>query len=476
MSISSKLFLTLLLSCLIATSGMLLTMRWSISSGMDSFQLAKQQQQLQPLLQALGNFYDKVEGWNLSQKNERELMRLLLSNMPNKTEIKAPRPPHPGPNFRGDFPSRFPLRDLALLNKAKETLFPPRGRPTNDQSNWVEFPIYSQQDPQELVGWIRLRKQPAINEAYEQVFFEFLQTTLWLSALAVFILAGVLATLLSRHFLAPLQQLAERISLLARGDYLTTVQHGTRADELGQLGRDIDDLRASLASTDNARKRWLADTSHELRTPLAIARAQLEAMQDGIRPLNKENVNAVHEEILQLQRLIEDLSELANSDIGNLRYQKNAINFSQLCQHAIDKNIDLAESAGLTLISTIAPNCWIWGDAARLEQLLANLFSNSLKYTDKNGTVQLQLREDNQQVRLNLEDSVPGVSNEELPLLFNHLYRVENSRNRKTGGSGLGLTIAKRIAQAHEGELMAKNSSLGGLNIELTLPTIAPQS
>ncbi|BFM11943.1 ATP-binding protein [Simiduia litorea] len=434
---------------------------------MDSFQLAKQQQQLQPLLKALGNFYDRTDGWNFSPKLERELVRLLLSNLPEKNESPGPRPPHPGPNFRADAPSRFPLRDLELLNSDKKTLFPPRSRPTANQKKWVDFPIYSQQNPQHLAGWIRLRKQPPINEAYEQVFFEYLQKTLWLSALAVFVLAGILAALLSRHFLTPLQQLAERITLLARGDYVTAVNQGARADELGQLGRDIDDLRESLASTDTARKRWLADTSHELRTPLAIARAQLEAMQDGIRPLNKENVNAVHEEILQLQRLIEDLSELANSDIGNLRYQKTAVNLSQLCQHAVDKNAHLAENAGLTLTSKITPNCWMWGDAARLEQLLSNLFNNSLKYTDKSGIIQLTLRSESEHLSLSIEDTVPGVSNEELPLLFNHLYRVENSRNRKTGGSGLGLTIAKRIAQAHEGELKAENSPLGGLKIEL---------
>ena len=239
---------------------------------------------------------------------------------------------------------------------------------------------------------------------------------------------------------------------------------------MGRLSQNLEDLRQALANTDEARKRWLADTSHELRTPLAIARGEVEAMLDGIHAINSQNLQTILTEILHLQKLIEDLGELASSDIGSLRYRKQALDFTQLCRDSLSQHHRLLKSQNLKISSDLTPTCPLWGDPVRLAQLLNNLLTNSIKYTDAGGQIALRLVRTSDSVILTLEDSAPTVTDQQMPYLFDHLYRVESSRNRDTGGSGLGLAIARRIAEAHKGSLVADHSPLGGIKMTLNLP------
>ena len=226
-------------------------------------------------------------------------------------------------------------------------------------------------------------------------------------------------------------------------------------------------LAETLATTQQARQRWLADMAHELRTPVTVLRGEIEAVQDGVRPSSPEMITRLHQQVVHISHLLDDLHDLSLADAGALRYQMETLDLRALCQQA--SNSVPATHLSLSVNLPDHP-CTIKGDATRLRQLLDNLLGNSNKYTAPGGQLQLTLSCGGGRVQLVIEDSAPGVTDEQLTHLFEYLYRAEGSRNRQTGGTGLGLAICERIVGAHGGTIHAEHSALGGLRISIDLP------
>ena len=273
--------------------------------------------------------------------------------------------------------------------------------------------------------------------------------------------------------MAPILALSRHTGELQEGNYDSRLA-SDRRDELGTLTRQVDQLAERLDQGQQARQRWFSDIAHELRTPMAILQGELEALCDGIRPLNQENLKGLESEVAQLTHLINDLHDLALADGGNLRYQFRLEDLSSLIEEVLDSYRGAFAQRDITC-KTILPNqALLQQDPVRLRQLLDNLFQNSLKYTADGGklAVSLNQQEDSTWL-LTVDDSAPGVPDDALPKLFDHLYRVESSRNRRTGGAGLGLAICQRIVEAHGGTLHAEHSPLGGVHIQITLPGVA---
>lgn len=256
---------------------------------------------------------------------------------------------------------------------------------------------------------------------------------------------------------------------LAAGHY--DVELATaRRDELGDLVRDIKRLGATLQAHETARRRWIADISHELRTPLAIVRGEVEAMQEGMRPIDEQGLRSLHDEVMRLNRLIEDLHQLSMADLGTLSYRPEKLDLAELLHEACARFESAARAAGLALECELA-SATVHADPDRARQLIDNLLGNSVRYTDAGGRIRVTCGHGPNSVRVVVEDTAPEVPANALPRLFEPLYRGEASRDRRRGGSGLGLAIAARIASAHGGELRASLSRLGGLRIEWTLPS-----
>jgi two-component system sensor histidine kinase BaeS len=220
----------------------------------------------------------------------------------------------------------------------------------------------------------------------------------------------------------------------------------------------------------------LADISHELRTPLTVLRGDIEALHEGVRPLSPEAIEVLHEEVLRLSRLVDDLHLLAISDLQTLpchMVEDDAISMLKRMQARYQ---DRAEVAGLSLNVEWPENIAVvsvhW-DAGRIEQLMCNLLDNSLRYTQSPGKVLIRLEQRNEHVELVVEDSAPGVSSDQLPQLFEALFRGDVARSSGSGGSGLGLAICQIIAKAHDGQLTVSASKLGGLALTLKLPKFA---
>lgn len=319
------------------------------------------------------------------------------------------------------------------------------------------------------VGSLRLAPLPKLESGPDLAFAAAQRRDALVAALAVLVGAFALAFALARWLLAPVRALTDGTRALAAGDYARRIA-ATRHDELGALADDFNHLAASLEQHRDARRRWGADIAHELRTPLSVLRGEVQALQDGVRAPTAQAFDSLNAECERLGGLIEDLYQLALADAAALEYRFEAIDLAEIVAEAIDLQRPAANDAGLTLEAAIPASPSVRGDARRLAQLVDNLLANARRHTDAPGRIRVELGAVNGMLQLSIEDTPPGVPAQDLPRLFERLYRAERSRTRASGGAGLGLAICRAIVDAHGGHIDAQPSPLGGLRVVTRLP------
>ncbi|MDD5759139.1 MAG: ATP-binding protein [Desulfobulbaceae bacterium] len=324
-----------------------------------------------------------------------------------------------------------------------------------------------------VVSYLLMHPREELSDIHQVQFVKQQEFAMLLITVVILLLAVIFSLVITRRLLRPINALAEGTHRLAGGDYRTRVSVAS-ADELGMLANDFNALSLVLENNEKAHRQWVADISHELRTPLAILRGELEALQDGVRVFTPETLNSLHAEAIHLVRLVEDLYQLSLYDIGGLSYRKELLEPTAILQKVVDSFRAKFEREGvaLTVVFPESVSASIFADRERLLQLFSNLLDNSLKYTNTGGCLEILVHSDKKKIAIDFQDSAPEVPVWELDKLFDRLYRVEGSRNRGSGGAGLGLTICKTIVEAHEGTIVARPSSLGGLWISITLPLI----
>lgn len=322
----------------------------------------------------------------------------------------------------------------------------------------------------QTVGWLVLAPFQSVADGGDQRFQQGQRVAGRLALTVGVLLAVLIAWTVARQFVRPVKQVAAATHALARGDHTVRVDI-RRRDEVGQLARDFNHLALTLSRNAASRREYIADVSHELRTPLAVLRSELQLLADGLRPMDPVAVQSLLEETEQLSALVNDLDQLALSDLGAMRYHMAPLNLANLLQRVAESHRSRLVEGGLNLILALNQDTTPFeGDEARLRQMLDNLIENARRYTDAPGEVRLQLDSTPQDWRIVLEDSPPGVPPEDQPRLFERFFRVDRSRNRTAGGSGLGLAICRNIVLAHQGRIEASNSPLGGLRVTVTLP------
>lgn len=289
--------------------------------------------------------------------------------------------------------------------------------------------------------------------------------------IAIGMLAAVLlnAALISHWLSRRLRALGHGAAALARGDYTTRIP-ATGYDELARLAGDFNHLALALGAAQRGRQQWIADIAHELRTPLTSLRAEVEAVQDGVRPLTQGSIASVAQEVNQLTRLVEDLRMLSLSDLGALTCRKEPEVLAEIIDDAMAAGRVAITEKNLQLRTSIDQSLVVEADAERLAQVFANLLQNTLRYTEAPARLSITATIDGANARIDWDDSAPGVGDADLPRLTERLYRVDESRARVSGGSGLGLAIVKAIIDAHGGRMQASHSPLGGLRWSIWLP------
>lgn len=450
MRIQSKIFLAILGSSALLVTAVMLLVQWSVARGMLDYVNNRQLQRAHAVANELAEFYHEHQSWQPLRDEPRQFRHLVL----NAIDSAGPPPPRPG--LLGPPPS------LALLDQHQQLIAGASPRPPT-----VMVPI-------ELegltIGWLQVPQLHEIHAGFEEQFLRRQRGALLIIGGALFAVAALMGLPLARHLVKPIRELTSGTNQLTHGNYAIKLST-ERSDELGTLAHDFNELALTLAANDSSRKRWLADISHELRTPLAILRGELEAILDGVRPADSNNLQSIHQEVQHLGRLVDDLHALTTADIGGLQYRKSECDVAELWRDQCDAHRQRFHDAGLTLNVQIPDHeIEVYGDDDRLRQLLDNLLDNSRKYTQSGGEVYVAVKALHDGVELLIEDSAPGVPDVALPKLFDHLFRVDDSRNRASGGSGLGLAICQRIIAAHQGSISAAASQFGGLAIRAYLP------
>lgn len=297
--------------------------------------------------------------------------------------------------------------------------------------------------------------------------------TVSIAALIAAVAGLLLAAVLVRQITRPLVELSQASRRIAGGDLRVRLPVRS-TDEVGELTDTFNQMAASLEEQETLRSNLMADIAHELRTPLTGLQGAIEAMQDGVFPADAENLDALHAQVLLLNRLVEDLRTLANAEAGQLVLQKAPVELAELCRNLVNAMQFRAAERGVTLAVKCPPQApLIYADGQRLNQVLLNLLDNALRHTPPGGDVTVALHTRAADLYITVTDSGPGIPPADLPHVFDRFYRGDRSRTRTTGGSGLGLAIARQIVAAHGGQIWVDSPPPGaeyGAEFGIMLP------
>lgn len=522
MRLKYQILLTLLAASAVLIAIMYALSSWSFSRGFLEYVNQNEVDRLSETSSELVYLYEQTGDWSGVQSDTLQRLDASGGRRDSQGPPRGPAPPSDGPRANRDRtndrlrtadrntsdPSlsraasagsqdnnrrrNRPTPGLVLLDAERAHIAGPANRV--DSYNWIELissansqaiaqaksqtadtnPSSDQSETGNVVGFLGYRKVTGIDRRFDQAFQEKQKKALGLTALSMVFLSALLSIPLASLIVRPLLKVNSAVNEISSGNFQHRIEH-KRRDELGDLSNNINGLSLSLQKNQDARQRWIAEISHELRTPVAVMRGELEAVQDGVRKLERPVIDSLHGEALSLTRIIEDLHTLSMSDVGALDYQMKRVNLAALVKEFVESNTQLLTDHGLQhRVQIQADPITILGDSQRLEQLLSNLLQNSCRYTDTGGQLKISLghKTIDGQVEGVLEwfDSSPGVDASQLTKLFDPLYRTEESRSREHGGSGLGLSIAQRIVDAHQGDIIASQSDLGGLHLTIRFP------
>jgi two-component system sensor histidine kinase BaeS len=321
------------------------------------------------------------------------------------------------------------------------------------------------------VGWLGLRKEERLSHPLDVAFLKEQSKAFYLVGVGVLVLAAIVSYFLSRHLLAPIKQLTAGTRALTSFKFETRIDVHTK-DELGQLASDFNVMAKTLEKSEEMRQQWITDISHELRTPLSILRGEIEALQDGVRDLNRQSLDSLHSEVIYLSKIVRDLHDLSLAETGALPFNKEPVNPIQVLRETLNLFKTRFAQHQITVLDEMGAdqNLAIRGDTDRLTQLFSNLLENALRYTDRPGTLRIWQNLRGNRLVLYFEDSGPGVPEASVDRLFDRLYRVDPARTRAGGGSGLGLSICKKIVEAHGAKIEAANAPSGGLRFIIDFP------
>lgn len=310
---------------------------------------------------------------------------------------------------------------------------------------------------------------PQLQLAQKQ-FTNSVNRSLLLAILIASIFAIMLTGLMSRSIVRPIEALIAAARQMEKGDLTQRVDIEAKG-EIGELAKAFNAMADGLARLEQLRRNMVSDVAHELRTPLSNIRGYLEAIQDGFIEPDAEMINSLHEEVLLLNQLIDDLQELALAEARQIKLNNEQIELPEISEKIIQGLRSQIQAKELTVQLDFPKDLDpVYADYRRLGQVLRNLISNAIRYTPPGGNIRLSANQVGEIIEINIHDNGEGIAPEHLPYVFERFYRVDHSRARTTGGAGLGLAIVKQLVQAQGGNVNV-NSQLGqGTTFSFTLP------
>lgn len=305
----------------------------------------------------------------------------------------------------------------------------------------------------------------------ESAFRNALYNALLVAGSAALFVAVLLSSYLSTRIVRPLRRLVKASQQIAAGRYDQRLYEG-QMDEIGELIHNFNKMASALTGIEQTRQQLIADVSHELNTPLASIKGYMEGLQDGVIAPTVETFQLVHNEAERLRRLVHDLQELSRAEAAQLPITIQLCHVANLVAKAISALRPQFDAKGVQLqTDTPATQPAVRADPDRIHQVLVNLLGNALQHTPSSGKVTIHTALDGPAIRFSVQDTGTGLEANDLERIFIRFYRVDKSRARSSGGSGIGLTIARYIVEAHSGRIWAESTGKGlGSVFHFTLP------
>jgi signal transduction histidine kinase len=448
MPLALKISLVVALAVAVSTAALAVTVLYAARTGFGAYlsvEAAAGTNELRPLLE---QYYSQEGSWD-----DVEDIMMMQQGMPPQGMGRRGRM---GPG----------TTSIILVDTDGEIAFAPAGTvqnqltPRSIRREGVPLQVDGQ-----TVGYLVLQ-----SGVQEEAFYRSLLTTIIRAGAITALLAVGVGLLMTRSALRPLAELEDATKQVSAGDLAVRVPVRAR-DEVGALAERFNMMASNLQDQDAIRRRMMNDIAHELRTPLTVMQGQIEALEDGVFELTPGNLEPVHEQTLLLKRLVNDLRDLALAESGQIALDMATVELDGLVPRVANRFASQAQSLGIDLqVAVQAPVPAIQGDAQRIEQVLNNLLSNSLRHTPPGGRVTVALSATSSGVRIAVQDTGEGIPAEDLPHVFERFYRSDRARQRGDGHTGLGLAIARELVRAHGGDISASSVPGQGTTVSVDLP------
>jgi two-component system OmpR family sensor kinase/two-component system sensor histidine kinase BaeS len=377
---------------------------------------------------------------------------------------------------RGLMPPEIARVSVVVANPTGQVVFAQPGREIGRQLNHDEQAAAEAIVVDgEVVGQVVLSVPPHITPLgpWEQLFLDRVRTVLLWGALLAGAIAVVLGLGISRGLTSPLQRLSAAARALASGD-LTSRVVVSGSTEVAEVSRAFNEMAEDLEEAERLRQNLIADVAHELRTPLSVLQGNLQAILDGVYPMDKDETSRLHDETLLLSRLVGDLHELALADAGQLPLNLSTTDLAQVLSRTTDSLRPAAAVQEVTLSLELEHELpAVTADPDRIAQVLRNLLVNALRHTPAGGSVSVHATPREGEVEIAVADSGDGIAAEDLLHVFDRFWKSDPSRTRADrwgNGSGLGLSITKSLVEAHGGRIWAESEPGAGSTFRFTLP------
>jgi two-component system sensor histidine kinase BaeS len=477
----SRILLAQVIAVLLALVVVTVITRVHLGRSFKGFLETREPQVLQTLVPIFEELYQQ-RGWRFLRDNPRDWQRIWRSSRPppGRPPPGGPGPGRGGPNQGGPPEIAGDERQiLRWMQPQERRMFRNRLFLLDENRSWVggaqivdirDDALEAIEIDGQVVGWIGFAPMGQVLPPEAERFLGGQVRIMAISFVIALLGAAALSFFLARRVSKPVRQLGDTVRKLTGGHYHSRAPVNSH-DEIGILTGQVNQLAETLEKNRSARQRWMADIAHELRTPLAILKGEVEAQADGVRQPDERLFTSLREEVDQLSTLVDDLQTLAMSDAGALNIEKGTLDLTDLVTLCIESYRDRLAARGIGIDLQADEAVTLVADQRRLRQLFSNLLENSTRYVEQDGRVRVSVRLSRNAVDLTFEDSGPGLKSEQIQRLFERFYRVDISRSRLGGGSGLGLSICKNIVEAHGGSIRAEPSDMGGLKIHVSLPS-----
>ncbi|MFD3257840.1 sensor histidine kinase [Paenibacillus lentus] len=308
-------------------------------------------------------------------------------------------------------------------------------------------------------------------EMQNRQFLKLFNTLLGWAFVAVIAGVTMFSILMSNSLSRPLVRIKQIAVQMKKGNLSSRVPISSRQTEIEEVGLALNHLADSLQQQDKLRKHLTADIAHELRTPLTTIQSHIEAFQDGIWEVSSEKLEICHEQVMRLVKLIQDLESLSRVENPMVKLQRERLCLNEIIKNSVNSIKGQFEEKPIELVIKEQDQLYISGDAGRLTQVFANLLDNAYKYTNE-GRISIEILEVSDQALVTITDTGSGIEPGELPNIFERFYRGDKSRDRRTGGAGIGLAIVKAIVEAHGGSISVMSKLGEGTCFTICFPKI----